>query len=612
MSAMDEDDEVVQEIPVFLSQDLVNNLYLLQYPLRPADRPYDKDLGSLDNVRVKPKQKLVELEYSLDVTTTNYDEDRDPPIRKFKLSSTVIPPKTNYAVGVMRDGQLHLSPLHAVCRMRPDFSYIDKEEAELKAETEMVDEEEDDRKDESKQVTMKFKKKESDKAAAYKKNSHAHLKQLQEAEPWMEMRFFGKDDPESTNQFEKLICQSAAPLTFGVAPRDYLSYINPSVEAMEHNSTILAQGGSAWQQELRITAPRLPVAEQVVTLLNSARVITLGQAVQLTEAKNSQEVQSVLAALERMAWLVQGCWVIKSPSITANTPNPRLSQSRDYLLTQFAKHRTILRSNCAMVMRLPLEDMEGLLSEMAVPVRLGEEDQQQKGWEFKLPTDHTFIRAFPQLVREHERKLNDLESRMRYVLEQSYSTDEVQILSSFPSASSSSAPSSALSASSSLSASSMIKLEGKTKPNLDVVEGTTEALVSYLSMMFNRYGVLHRRYLKDKFQAKQHELPVGDDVNMLALVREEQYEQTLSSLTMAINDDLLVRKSLNNPEVDKYRTVLAALFSINPRVKHADVMTKCREMLGEEMSEGLYRKLLSEFAVTDKSFRVLKSGVYDD
>jgi len=80
-----------------------------------------------------------------------------------------------------------------VCRMRPDFSYIDKEEAELKAETEMVDEEEDDRKDESKQVTMKFKKKESDKAAAYKKNSHAHLKQLQEAEPWMEMRFFGKD-----------------------------------------------------------------------------------------------------------------------------------------------------------------------------------------------------------------------------------------------------------------------------------------------------------------------------------------------------------------------------------------------------------------------------------
>jgi hypothetical protein len=32
----DEEDEVIQTIPVYLSQDLVNQLYLLQYPLRPG------------------------------------------------------------------------------------------------------------------------------------------------------------------------------------------------------------------------------------------------------------------------------------------------------------------------------------------------------------------------------------------------------------------------------------------------------------------------------------------------------------------------------------------------------------------------------------------------
>jgi hypothetical protein len=39
------DNDVLYRIPVFLSQDLAQSLYLLQYPLRPADRPYEKDLG---------------------------------------------------------------------------------------------------------------------------------------------------------------------------------------------------------------------------------------------------------------------------------------------------------------------------------------------------------------------------------------------------------------------------------------------------------------------------------------------------------------------------------------------------------------------------------------
>jgi DNA-directed RNA polymerase III subunit RPC5 len=54
-----DDDEIVAELPVFLNQDLAKQLYLLQYPLRPAQRPYSKDLGELTHVRVKPHQKKV-------------------------------------------------------------------------------------------------------------------------------------------------------------------------------------------------------------------------------------------------------------------------------------------------------------------------------------------------------------------------------------------------------------------------------------------------------------------------------------------------------------------------------------------------------------------------
>ncbi len=47
----DETDEIVQEIPVFLNQNLDAQLYLLQYPLRPFSRPYEKDMGSSTMVR---------------------------------------------------------------------------------------------------------------------------------------------------------------------------------------------------------------------------------------------------------------------------------------------------------------------------------------------------------------------------------------------------------------------------------------------------------------------------------------------------------------------------------------------------------------------------------
>jgi hypothetical protein len=42
----EEDEDVLHTIPVFLSQELAKSLYMLYYPLRPADRPYQDDLGA--------------------------------------------------------------------------------------------------------------------------------------------------------------------------------------------------------------------------------------------------------------------------------------------------------------------------------------------------------------------------------------------------------------------------------------------------------------------------------------------------------------------------------------------------------------------------------------
>ena len=47
------------------------------------------------------------------------------------LRSEKVPPKTHYAIGVLRGGDLHLTPLKGVLQMRPSFAHIDENDADI-------------------------------------------------------------------------------------------------------------------------------------------------------------------------------------------------------------------------------------------------------------------------------------------------------------------------------------------------------------------------------------------------------------------------------------------------------------------------------------------------
>jgi len=66
----DENDPVVCERTVMLSRKLCDHLLLLQYPVRSAERTYDK--AHVLATRVKPKQQSVELEVALDTKSCHY------------------------------------------------------------------------------------------------------------------------------------------------------------------------------------------------------------------------------------------------------------------------------------------------------------------------------------------------------------------------------------------------------------------------------------------------------------------------------------------------------------------------------------------------------------
>jgi hypothetical protein len=102
--AEEEEDEVVKIVDVYLSQEAAPNLYLLQYPLRPTWRPYDRE--NITEVRYKPKARKLEFEFALSENEIRnyYDDQIEDHSKTVTLTSTPVLPQTNYAVAVLRSG----------------------------------------------------------------------------------------------------------------------------------------------------------------------------------------------------------------------------------------------------------------------------------------------------------------------------------------------------------------------------------------------------------------------------------------------------------------------------------------------------------------------------
>lgn len=167
---MEEDDPVVQELDVYLSQALAKNLcgcrlgpgrrrrltrprprpsrllppsYLVQYPQRSRDRPIEVPSVA----KLRPKHQILELEFPIEQGNGHFDADVHDPryIERLRMESSTFKPAVQYAVAVVADGgcpcercdpargavtpappgALHLTPVRGVFQMRPDFSHLD-------------------------------------------------------------------------------------------------------------------------------------------------------------------------------------------------------------------------------------------------------------------------------------------------------------------------------------------------------------------------------------------------------------------------------------------------------------------------------------------------------
>ena len=129
----------MQRIPVFFNRARAadQTLCVLQYPLRPCDRPYD--IASVNSVRYKPRSGKLEIELPNTgeaANPRNVDSEATPNLRVDTrvLVSTESPVHAGYCVAQMRDGALHLTPVDAAFQMRPSLAHLDAADDKRKQE----------------------------------------------------------------------------------------------------------------------------------------------------------------------------------------------------------------------------------------------------------------------------------------------------------------------------------------------------------------------------------------------------------------------------------------------------------------------------------------------
>ncbi|XP_077979709.1 DNA-directed RNA polymerase III subunit RPC5-like [Glandiceps talaboti] len=414
-----DDDPVVDEVDVYLSKGLAENLYLLQYPVRPASMPYDD--FEVTSARIKPKQQKIEMEFSLDTKSPNYAKSKGEQIalnvdgmnktgdtvyssnlmdKQLLTSSHTASSVSRYSVGLLKDGELHLTPLHGIVQLRPSFKYLDKADVRVKQEKAAADEGESsqDEEEEAKPVTVKFARPETDQAKAKRLASWQYLEQKRSEESWVDLTVNHIKDPTSESERNFLYSQGNdfEVTEFSTNPRDYLTMLMPEEESSDIKMPQMPSNVLSMTQ-----LKTLPLADQVRQLMASAKVMGFSQL--LTLISGNADALSVLRALQQVAVLVQGSWVVKSEvlypkdtvSASSGISADILCRGRDYIMWKFTQNRWVIRKEVAVVTRLPSEDIKEILEQMS---RI----QVNKGWQFLRDYDAGFVKQYPEVVQRQQ------------------------------------------------------------------------------------------------------------------------------------------------------------------------------------------------------------------
>ncbi|PKI85122.1 hypothetical protein MVES_000987 [Malassezia vespertilionis] len=267
-----QDEALVASLPVYLNGLLSTSaqLQMFQYPLYPRGRPlpvptFAAQRGETVTSRWRPHANRVEMDIPLDLRDAVYDSEKGEALAEvrqrsasipvsgsgdvhvkqeqpatessarfdqMRLESSVVPNATEYMVGIMRNGELHLTPLHAILQLRPSMRHVDllhqAEDGERRRErgAHVSDEEEHNaavpQRDARRSSVIPLNvsvRNESGSRANYGQGAFRDA----EAERWVDLQWIEEKTPAVEQVANnELLATSRAPLYCATKPQDFL------------------------------------------------------------------------------------------------------------------------------------------------------------------------------------------------------------------------------------------------------------------------------------------------------------------------------------------------------------------------------------------------------
>lgn len=345
------------QFDVSLNKDESGQLYLFQYPLQSSSL-------NISKARVKPDNKIFEIEV---LESRSYEKKKKMDVGdglgvstfgerldKQVFQSVSIQPKVSYAVALVRDAEVHLTPINGVIQFRPNFKYLDaagdsarkamaaKEDTSSQSESEAPEERES-----AKAVTMRFAGPHEEKMKKAREKSYAHHQQKHDAENWTEIQHHAIASSHSNSVRTSLVCTANAD------PKEDSSTINISsveeyLKSLTCNAVSRDTNGALTLEQIR----NLPLADQIRKVMINANVMSFDDVMSILPPDSDSA--SVIRSLQQVAMLVQGNWVVKSeilyPKENSALISPvsgicidSLSRARDYVTWLFTQNTSLMR-----------------------------------------------------------------------------------------------------------------------------------------------------------------------------------------------------------------------------------------------------------------------------
>ncbi|KAL9644753.1 hypothetical protein ABK040_012407 [Willaertia magna] len=579
----EEEDEVVKRFEVYLSHKLSDKLYVLQYPLRPKENNYN--LNQLKEVRFKPNHKKMEMDFELNTRGEHYNPDNSQEHSTFSLTSNPVPVKSNYAVGILRGNQLHLTPLWNILQLRPSFQHINEGYSTSKSKTvrkKKVGEEDNENGNGQTTATVNKRVMQDRKTL---ERSYQYLKEQELAEKPISLALYPPQD--SIQHIEALFEMRDDPVKFNVPPSAYLKQL---VQYREEDLTSMAHGSLGAIKKIKLGERQVYYALYLAKVLPYKKIKELA-----TRVKSDEEM---LNALRKYGVFVDGRWAIKSEfnekiiklkDLDRNPwtclKYPKLAAYRDYLLYMFEKQKKVVRSDFVEKTGIEPDKAKQLLEEIAIMKKVNSseeftldddlmQDEHAAYWILKNERDEAFISEFqsfvhlqvPQMWKKREVEIGTLvdgQFRDLSILLQDHTNMRRTGGSS-----------------------------SKAQPNyVTSVEGE---LKLFLSKAFRDFGVCSENYLR--------KLKTEAQSKYIKQAKDEDYHKVLNEMSMEFNESRILKTRSDYTETEnKMRVALITALKKNSYKLTKQQAKEHITSLGEDFTNNTFTKVMVELARTDAS-----------